>query len=309
MLHYRPLGKTGVQVSEIAMGCNRLGEPAMPDSHWINLVQHAADLGVTLFDSSESYGWGRSEEILGQAIGNRDDVLVATKVSRVRETNTKDFSAARIIQQAEGSLRRLRRDQIDVYQLHSPSLDDLKQFDWPEAMIRLRDQGKIRFIGVSINDAASGQWLVEQGLVQVFQVAYNMLEPQVGNVVFPLAEQHGIGILVRVPMAQGILTGKFRPGEPVAEGHRAHLAGAKMERLIAAAENYRSLAAEAGEPLGRFALRYAISSPAVSAVIPGARNVEQVEQNVAASNGVGLTPEQLAAVAAIQAQSDSVTAR
>lgn len=309
MLHYRPLGSTGVQVSEIAMGCNRLGEPAMPDSHWVNLVQRAADLGVTLFDTSESYGWGRSEEILGQALGNRDDVLVATKVSRIRESNAKDFSAARIMQQVEGSLRRLHRDRIDIYQLHSPSLADLQRFDWPEAMTRLRDQGKICFIGVSINDADSGHWLIEQGLVQVFQVAYNMLEPSVGEAIFSQAQATGVGLLVRVPMAQGILTGKFRPGEPVAEGHRAHLAGAKMDRLIAATEEYRSLAEQASLPLGHLALRYAISPQAVSAVIPGARNVEQLEQNLAASNGVGLSPAELEAIAAIQARTDSVAAR
>ncbi|HXF64236.1 MAG TPA: aldo/keto reductase [Caldilineaceae bacterium] len=309
MLHYRPLGKTGAQVSEIAMGCNRLGEAAMPDSHWIELVQRAVELGVTLFDTSESYGWGRSEEILGQALGNRDDVLVASKVSRMRETNAKDFSAARIIQQVEGSLRRLRRERIDLYQLHSPSLADLQRFDWPEAMSRLRDQGKIRFIGVSINDAASGHWLIEQGLVQVLQVGYNLLEHQVGDALFPQAQAAGIGILVRVPMAQGILTGKFRPGEPVAEGHRAHLAGAKMEELIAAAENYRALAAHSNQPLGQFALRYAISPPAVSAAIPGARTVEQLAQNVAASNGAGLSPAELAAVAAVQTRLDAVAAR
>ncbi len=309
MPHYRPLGNTGVHVSEIALGCNRLGEPAMPDSHWVALVQQAVAMGVTLFDSSESYGWGRSEEMLGQALGNRDGVLVATKVSRVRESNAKDFSAARIMQQAEDSLRRLQRERIDIYQLHSPSLADLQRFDWPEAMTRLRDQGKIRFIGVSVNDAASGQWLIEQGLAQVLQVAYNLLEPEVGNTLFPLAEAAGVGILVRVPMAQGILTGKFQPGQPVAEGHRAHLAGAKMERLIADAEQYRALAAQTDLPLGHFALRYAISHPAVSAVIPGARTVEQLEQNVAASNGVGLSAAELAAVAAIQARLDSVAAR
>ena len=84
-MHSRSLGATGARISEISMGCNRLGEEQMPDAHWIELVQQAVDRGVTLFDTSESYGWGRSEEILGQALGNRDDVYIATKVSRVRE--------------------------------------------------------------------------------------------------------------------------------------------------------------------------------------------------------------------------------
>lgn len=302
MLHYRPLGATGIPVSEIGMGCNRLGEAPMPDSHWIELVQRAVDLGVTLFDTSESYGWGRSEDILGQALGNRDDVLVATKVSRIQATNAKDFSAARIIQQAEGSLRRLRRDRIDIYQLHSPSLEDLQRFDWPNAMTMLREQGKIRFIAVSINDAVSGEWLLEQGLVQVFQVPYNLLDPETGDFIIPQAQAQGVGIMVRVPMAQGILTGKFRPGEAVAEGHRAHLAGKKMARLIEEAEQYRDLAEQSGLPMSQFALRFALSPNGVSAVIPGARTVAQLTQNVAASNGYGLPAETLAKAVAIRQQ-------
>ncbi|MCB0128086.1 MAG: aldo/keto reductase [Caldilineaceae bacterium] len=299
-MHYRPLGNTGVSVSEIGMGCNRLGESAMPDAHWIALVHAAIDLGVTLFDSSESYGWGRSEEILGQAVGNRDDVLVATKVSRIQATNEKDFSARRIIEQVEGSLRRLRRDCIDIFQLHSPSLEDMQRFDWPEAMTKLRDAGKLRLSGVSINNAASGQWLLDQGLAQVFQVSYNLLAPETGQAVFAAAAEKGVGIMVRVPMAQGILTGKFQPGQPVAEGHRAHMAGQQMERLIAEAAEFQLVAQGAALPMSQFALRYAISPTAVSAVIPGARNVEQLTNNVAASNGRGLDATELAAVAAIQ---------
>lgn len=304
-MHYRPLGKTGVQVSEIGMGCNRLGETAMPDSHWVSLVQAAAGRGVTLFDTSESYNWGRSEEMLGLALGNRKDVLVADKVSRVRDTNKKDFSAARIVARAEESLRKLRRDCIDVYQLHSPNLKDLQTYDWPDAMAQLKREGKIRFVGVSINDGPSGRWLIEQGLADVLQVPYNLLEPEVGREVFPLAERAGVGVLVRMPMAQGILTGKFRPGEQVAPGHRAHMAGERMGELIERAEAFRSLAARAaGGPsasMGQFAMRYAISPRAVSAAIPGARSVEQLEQNVAASNGTGLPAEVLEEIERIQA--------
>jgi len=298
-MHYRPLGKTGFKVSEIGMGCNRLGEPNMPDEHWVGLVQQAIELGVNLFDTSESYGWGRSEEMLGRAIGNRADVLIATKVSRIRETNQHDFSAKRIIAQAEGSLRRLRRDCIDIYQLHSPSLEEMKRFDWLDGMARLKQEGKIRLVGVSINDAASGQWLIEQGLADVLQVAYNMLEPRVGEAVFPVAERHGVGIMVRMPMAQGILTGKFRPGEAVPEGHRAHLAGKHMAELIQRAEAFKPLAQEWGISLGQIALRYAISAPGVSAAIPGARSVEQLAMNVEASNGVGLSPAELQRIASI----------
>ena len=103
-MYYRPLGKTGALVSEVGMGCNRLGQGDAPDGHWVQLVRRAVELGVTVFDSSESYGWGRSEKMLGQALGNRDDVLVATKVSRARETNEKDFAARRVIEEHGGKV-------------------------------------------------------------------------------------------------------------------------------------------------------------------------------------------------------------
>ncbi|MCB0126356.1 MAG: aldo/keto reductase [Caldilineaceae bacterium] len=302
-MHYRQLGTTDVNVSEISLGCNRLGESHSPDSHWIDLVRRAVDLGVNLFDTSESYGWGRSEEMIGQALGNRADVLIASKVSRVQGTNEKDLSAARIIQQAEASLRRLQRDCIEIYQLHSPSLADMQQFDWLEAMDKLKKEGKIRYAGVSINDVASGKWLIEQGLAEVLQVDYSLVAPEDGNELFPLAEEHGVGILVRMPMARGALTGKFRPGEAVNKENRASMLGDKAALYVERGEAFRPITARhAGLTLGQFALRYAISPKAVTASIPGARNLEQLTQNVGASNGMGLSTEELSEIAAIQAQ-------
>ena len=287
------------------MGCNRLGEPGRPAEHWTDLVRFAVDLGVNLFDTSESYGWGRSEEMLGLAVGAGSGIdparaMIASKVSRVKETNAKDFTAGRIVVQVEGILRRLRRDCLDLLQLHSPGLRDLQTFDWPEAMSKLKAAGKIRLAGVSINDAPSGLWLIEHGLVDVLQVPYNILEPKVGLAVFPAARAAGVGILVRMPMAQGILTGKFEPGEPVPQEHRARLAGERMDRLIELAATLRPLAAGQELTLGQLAIRYTLSDPAVSAAIPGAKTRQQVEQNAAASNGVGLDSALLAQIAAVQ---------
>ena len=301
-MHYRQLGNHDATVSEISLGCNRLGESHSPDRHWIDLVRQAVALGITLFDTSESYGWGRSEEILGQAIGNRSDVLIASKVSRVRESNAKDLSAARIIAQAEASLQRLQRDCIDIYQLHSPSLADMQQFDWPAAMIQLKAQGKIRFSGVSINDVASGEWLIENGLADVLQVDYSMVQPGMGEELFPLAEDAGVGILVRMPMARGILTGKFQPGQTVSKEYRASMLGDKVDGYVDQAAAFARVMPDDGLTLGQFALRYAITPKAVSAAIPGARNLEQLQQNVAASNGAGLSDEELAGVAIVQAR-------
>jgi myo-inositol catabolism protein IolS len=160
-------------------------------------------------------------------------------------------------------------------------------------------QGKIRFAGVSINDAASGRWLIENGLVDELQVAFNIIEHEVGDEVFPLAAEHGVGILVRMPMARGILTGKFAPGQAV-DDYRASLNRDRVPAMIEKAEAIRELAQCAGLTMGQFALRHSITPVGVSAAIPGARSIEQLEQNVAASNGIGLSDAQMAEIAEIQ---------
>lgn len=290
-MHYRPLGKTGVLVSEIGMGCNRLGQEYAPDRHWVQLVKRAADLGVTVFDSSESYGWGRSEEMLGRGLGNREDVLVATKVSRNRETDERDFSAGRVIAAAEASLRRLKRDRIDIYQLHSPSRAELERFDWAEGMVRLKEQGKIRFSGVAVNSAADGAWLIENAETDVLQITYNIFVTEAEAGLFGLALRHGTGLLCRMPLARGVLTGKFRPGEGIGSDHRAALDGERATENVRKADMLRPAAESYPGGMARLAHHFCLTPRAISAIIPGARTVAQVEENVSASNSRGLSAE------------------
>jgi aryl-alcohol dehydrogenase-like predicted oxidoreductase len=307
---HRDLGKTGIRVSEVGMGCNRLGEAGQADEHWVNLVLRAVDLGVNVFDSSESYNWGRSEEILGQAVGGRGaaarGVYIATKMSRVRETNAKDFSATRMRDTAEGSLRRLRRECIDVYQLHSPSREDLERYDWAEGLAALKREGKIRHGGVAVNSAADGVWLIEQGLaeggglVEVLQITYNLFETEVEEELLTLAQARGVGLLCRMPMARGILTGKFRAGGEVAAGHRARLDGQRGAR-IAQAEDLRALGEAYEGGMTRLALHWSLTPPAISAIIPGARTIAQVEENVRASSGFVVSPSLRAEIERIRA--------
>jgi aryl-alcohol dehydrogenase-like predicted oxidoreductase len=287
------------------MGCNRLGEAGLPDQHWIDLVRRAADLGVNVFDSSESYNWGRSEEMLGRAVGERDDLLLATKISRVRKGG-KDYSAARLLERAELSLRNLRRSCIDIYQLHSPSRADLERFDWAEGLALLKQQGKIRFGAVALSTHDDGRWLIEQGLagagkvVEVFQCTYNLFEPEAKEQLFPLAKAHGVGLLCRMPLARGILTGKFHADQEVADGHRARLDGQHVAR-IRQAEDLRPLGAAYEGGMARMALHYSLAPDAMSALIPGARTVEQLEANVRASGGSALSAEVCEELARIQA--------
>jgi aryl-alcohol dehydrogenase-like predicted oxidoreductase len=287
-MHYRELGKTGLIVSEVGFGGNRLGQDYASDEHWTALVKHAADLGVTVFDTAEAYGWGRSEEMVGLALGNRDDVLIATKMCRVRETGEQEYSAARMVETVEGSLRKLRRDVIDIYQLHSPRRESLERFDWTEGMAKLKAQGKIRVAAVAVNSAADGIWLMERDLVEALQITYNIFDTEAEDKLFALAEEKGVGLLCRMPLARGVLTGKFRPGQDVAKDHRAMLDGDRMWQNVERAESLRPVAEAYPGGMTRMAHHFSLTPRVMSAIIPGARMVAQLEENVAASNGVGL---------------------
>jgi len=298
---YRELGNTGAVVSEVGMGCNRLGQSYESDDFWTKLVLRAADLGVTVFDTAEAYGWGRSEEVLGKALGNRDDVMIATKMCRIRESGEQEYSPARMIETVEGSLRHLQRDVIDIYQLHSPRREALERYDWAEGMRKLREQGKIRFSAVAVSNEADALWLMAQDLVDVLQITYSIFHTEPENGLFAMAEAKGVGLLCRMPLARGVLTGKFRPGEEVEPGHRALLDGDRVQENIRRAEMLRPIAASVDGGMTRMALKFSLAAKTISAIIPGARTWAQVEENVAASDGSGLSEQALADIAAIQA--------
>ena len=265
---YRNLGKTGIVVSEVGMGCNRLGESYQSDTHWISLIQKAVDLGVNIFDTAEAYGWGRSEEILGHAVGNHSDVYIATKMCRIHEANKTDFSATRMIQTVEGSLKRLKRNCIDIYQLHSPSRQDMENFDWVEGMENLKKQGKIRVCAVAVNSVADAIWLMENDFVEVLQITYNIFETEAQEKLFDIAEKHGVGLLCRMPLARGVLTGKFHPDQEIPEGHRALMDGQYLSKRIKMVEDLKPISAEYEGGMTRMALHFSLTPKAISAIIP-----------------------------------------
>jgi aryl-alcohol dehydrogenase-like predicted oxidoreductase len=299
-LHYRDLGNTGLRVSEVSMGCNRLGSDVASDEHWIALVQHAVDLGVNLFDTSEYYGNWRSEEMIGRAVGNRDDVIIATKKIAWHE-DVADFSYERMAEGLEASLRKLQRDTIDIYQLHSPSREHMEQFDWAESMAKFQAQGKIRFRAVAVRSVEDAIWLIEQGTVDVLQITYNIFDTSAEDRLFDLALERGIGLLVRMPLARGVLTGKFHAGDDVAEDNRAMLDKDMLADRLPKVDDLRDLAAAYPGGMTRLAHHFSLGPRAVSAIIPGARTIAQLEENVAASNGSGLPSDVRAQVDAIRA--------
>ena len=282
---YRELGNTGIKVSEVGMGCNRLREPYWPDAHWIRLVENAVDRGINIFDTAESYKGGGSEEILGQVVGNREDLLVATKMGGPG----RDFSANQVIACAEASLKRLRRDRIDIFHLHSPNRQEMKQYDWTDGMTKLKEEGKIKFRAVSANNPEDAIWLIKLGRVEVLQITYNIFNIEAEERLFSVASKYKVGIVCRMPLAQGILTGKFRPGEEVPEDHRAHRAYQHMNEQIDMAEDLRPLGSTYKGGMTRLALHFCLTPQAISTIIPGSRTTEQLDENVIASNGSGLS--------------------
>lgn len=298
-MHYRKLGRTGITVSEIGFGgwaigglADAAGTPLgwgrTSDDESLAAIRRARELGVTFFDTADSYGFGRSESLLGIVLSrHRHDVVIATKVGVMRDVNgrlAKDFSRNHIYHAVDGSLKRLRTDYIDLYQLHNPTIDELRRDDIHEAMDRLQEVGKIRFWGVSVTTPDEGIEIINRGWAHALQVLYNVLNQAPAQQLFPLAKEKGYGIIARVPLASGLLTGKFRPDTvfPQNDVRQNFLTPKRLEEAISRVDEAKSIIGGTARSLAEGALRFILANDAVSTTIPGAKNVRQVEMNVAA---------------------------
>jgi myo-inositol catabolism protein IolS len=303
-MKYRTFGRTGLSVSTVSMGTNRLGDEDTDRAQWPPLVQRALDLGVTFFDTSNSYNQGRSEEILGEVLSaDQRAIVVSTKVGVPVETNdfaNRSFTSQTILSEIDNSRRRLQRETIDLYMLHSPSVEQLVKQDWPIAIEQLKSEGKIRFFGISTSDHQSGINAIESG-AEFLQIEYDLLNPTAEDELLPLARRHDIGIMVRTPLARGLLTGKFRAGETIPpeqqwrrpRGNQLHL---RLQRL----EQLRFLERE-GQTLGQAAIRFVLSQPGIHCAIPGARTTEQLEANIPAADD-DLTTDELDRIRELHAE-------
>jgi aryl-alcohol dehydrogenase-like predicted oxidoreductase len=298
-MHYRKLGNTDLKVSEIGFGAWAIGGPAdaggtplgwgrSNDDESLAAIRRARDLGVTFFDTADSYGYGRSESLLGIVLSRqREGVVIATKVGVVRDPDgrlRKDFSREHISHAVDGSLRRLRTDYIDLYQLHNPTPAELQRDDLHEAMSRLQEVGKIRYWGVSVTTPEEGIEIVKRGWGYALQVLYNVLNQAPANQLFPLAKEKGYGVIARVPLASGLLSGKFRPDTafPTDDVRQNFLTAKRLEEVIARVDEAKSIIGGTARSLAEGALRFVLASDAVSTTIPGMRNVRQVEMNAGA---------------------------
>lgn len=297
-MKYRQLGKTGIKVSEIGFGAWEIGGPVdlfgMPvgmgpvdDQESMAALDRAYDLGINFFDTSNTYGGGHSEELIGRCLQGKDFVI-ATKVGNSRSAIApiKDFSEKYIRESLEGSLKRLKRDVIDVYQLHNPPSEIWQREEVFDLLSSLKKEGKIRASGVSITSMEEGIHLIENQKVDCLQVLLNVLNQEPARKVVPLAEQQGIGIIVRVPLASGLLTGKFHPGHQFSrdDNRKNYMSPKRLREALGKVDRLKELIRDTGYTPGQISLAFLLRLAGLCVPIPGAKSPAQVKQNASASD-------------------------
>lgn len=311
-MYYRTFGKLGWKISEISFGAWAIGGDMwgpQDDADSIRALHRAIDLGVNFIDTAQGYGKGHSEELIGKVLKERsEEIYVATKVPAKpgskwplpENANANEFfPASYIIEQCEGSLRRLQRDHLDIYQFHTWATAFNVQDEWFEAMAKLKQQGKIHAIGVSVPDTTPDNVIGALALdrVQSVQVIYNIFEQYPQWNLLPVCEKLGIGVIVRVPFDEGALTGKYTTQTTFPEGdvRRRYFRGRNLPAVINRVEKIREFKNKRHPhmSMAEYALRFCLSHSAVNTVIPGIRNVQQAEMNLAASDGLWLDSNEL----------------
>jgi len=290
-MKHRTLGRTGIQVSPYALGTMMFGAAGNPDhDESIRIIHHALDAGINFVDTADIYSDGESEEIVGKALkGRRDEIVLATKVHYPmgKDPNRRGNSRRWIMTAVEDSLRRLRTDHIDLYQIHRPD----PTVDIEETLSALTDlihAGKVRAIGSSTfpaSEVVEAQWVSERRGLERFhteQPPYSILNRGVERELLPAVQRHGMGTLVWSPLAQGLLTGRYRKAHHNGT-HRANAMPGHFdnERKLDVVEQLIPLAAEAGLKLTHLAMAFAITHPGVTSAIVGPRTMEHLQDTLA----------------------------
>jgi aryl-alcohol dehydrogenase-like predicted oxidoreductase len=308
-MNYRTLGKSGLKVSEIGYGAWGIGKSmwiGASDDESIQALNRSIELGLNFIDTALVYGDGHSEKLVGQVVRDHNEpIYVASKIppknmqwpARTGVPAQEAFPAEHVIACTERSLRNLGLDTIDVQQFHVWSDEWVDQGDWLEGVRKLKEQGKIRFFGVSINDhqPESAVKLVESGLVDSVQVIYNIFDQSPEDQLLPACAKHNVGVIVRVALDEGGLTGRITPETTFAESdfRNNYFRGNRKQEVFKRVQQIASDLGVEVDEVAEKALRYVLSHPAVSTVIPGMRSVANVERNMRVGDGQGLPQEQL----------------
>ena len=292
-MHYRILGSTGLKVSVVGIGTWQLGGEWGRDftaAEAEALLGAASDCGINLVDTAECYGDHLAERFVGAALAaRREQWIIATKFGHHFHApfrRTDHFDPATVAQQLDASLRALRTDYIDLLQCHSAKDEQFRTEGLWEALLREQARGRVRHLGISISPNTNVYQTDRATLVgaRSIQVVYNRLQREPEEKVFPSCRRQNLGVLARVPLASGFLSGKYRPGATFAASD-VREAWFKKDRDARLTEVARIAAAEvpAGVPMARWALAWCLRHPAVTAVIPGCKSPEQVRDNAAAA--------------------------
>ena len=291
-MKYRKLGSTDIDISRIVMGCWAIGGGytwgAQDEKDSIDTIRAAIDVGINMFDTAEFYNDGVSEEVLGKGLsGQRDNVLIATKVW------PDNLSADKLAQACEGSLKRLKTDYIDLYQIHWPNWE-VPLEETMSAMEKLKQAGKIRFIGVSNFGVQDLTEAIGCADVVSDQLVYSLLFRAIEYEILEKCQELEVGVLAYSPLAQGLLTGKFQGPDEV-DDERARVRwfsknragtvhdsdGCEKEAFEAVA-NIKSICSEIGQPMANVALTWVMQQPGITAVLAGARQPDQILNNARA---------------------------
>jgi len=311
----RSLGRTGLTVSEIGYGAWGIGGDmwlGAEDQESLAALNHAIDQGVNFIDTALAYGRGHSEQLVGRVVAEREERIVVA--SKIPPKNLlwpapdgiepdEAFPAEHIRKCTERSLSNLGMDAIDVMQFHVWNDEWVGRGEWLETIQALRQEGKIRFFGVSINDfqPANAVKLIETGAVDTVQVIYNVFEQAPEDELLAACERNDVGVIARVPFDEGGLTGRIGPDSTFPEGDFRWEYFSGAHSLEHVEEHVQAILDDLGitrEELPEVALRYVLTRPEVSTVIPGMRTVRNVDRNTAVGDGRGLPKERVAALKA-----------
>jgi len=300
-MEFRSLGRTGIKVSVLCLGCMMFGGRTTPDDSYA-IIDRALDAGINFLDTANVYSRGRSEEVTGQALkrnGKRNRIVLATKVHGVMaddDPNMQGNSRRHIIEQCDASLKRLQTDYIDLYQIHRPQ-SAIPIDETLRALDDLIRAGKVRYIGTTTYAA----WQLMEALMVARELGlnrfvceqppYNLLDRRIERELIPFAQTYGIGLIPWSPLAGGLLTGKYDKATPPPEGTRfadknnPMLAKRMNDQSLATVDEFKTYVTGRGaSTLSQFSLAWCVSQPAITSPIIGPRTMEQLEDNLKALN-------------------------
>ncbi len=315
-MQYRKIGNTDIEVSAVGFGVWTVSTTWWglgDEDYGVSLLRQAYDLGITFFDTADTYSNGAGETILAKAFGDmRDKITIATKFGYDFYNNTgdrtghqelpQDFSPKFVRFAVEQSLQRLGTDYIDMYQMHNPRMSAIASDELFAALEDMKREGKIRTYGAALGPAIGweeeGHAVMQERSIDVLQMIYNLFEQDPGRNLLSTAEAEGIGVLVRVPHSSGLLEGKYTEETTFSENdHRSHRQREWLTEGLKKLEKISFLTEGTGRTIGQAAIQFVLASPAIASVLPNIYNPDQLKEFAEASDTPPLTSEELARLA------------